>query len=207
VPEFASLLAPFLDNVPASTALAAAFDRGATALITAAGQPVPATMPERLSAIADILAARRALILSLQAFDRKQLAALTRPADAIWHKLQTYLDERAKVDEETRRLTALFKEALNLPAIAGATGPIDCPLCGTPDSLTPEQITHIRTRVAGTDSYRAAEAQAKNAIEALRSSVRRPRGGRGSRKSASHRSAPSASASAAAPKAYSSTVP
>jgi hypothetical protein len=93
------------------------------------------------------------------------------PADTIWQNLHTYLDERTKIDEETRRLTALFKEALNLPAINTATQPIDCPVCGTPVSLTPAQIAHIRSRVAETDSYQSAEAQAKHALETLRNSV------------------------------------
>jgi hypothetical protein len=171
VPELAQILRPFLADVPASTALAAGFDRGAAALITAAEQPVPATALERLTAVADILTAKRALVLPLQAFDRKQLPPLTRPADTMWQKLQTYLDERSKVDEEARRLTALFKAALNLPAVATASEPIDCPLCGTPVSLTPAQIAHIRARVADTDSYRTAEEEAKQALAAIRTSV------------------------------------
>jgi hypothetical protein len=171
VPELAPLLRPFLASVPASTALSAGFDHGATALLTAAAQPIPATPAERVTAVSDLLAARRARILPLQAFDRRQLPTLTRPADTVWQTLQTYLGERAKVDEETRRLTALFKEALNLPAIAMATEPIDCPLCGTPVSLTPEQIVHIRTRLAETDAYRAAEEQAKQALTMLRTSI------------------------------------
>jgi hypothetical protein len=157
--------------VPASTALCAGFDHGATALLTAAGQPIPATAAEHLGAVSDLLAARRARIMPLQAFDRRPLPTLTRPADTVWQKLQTYVDERAKVDEETRRLTALFKEALNLPAIATTTEPIDCPLCATPASLTPEQITHIRTRVAETDAYRSAEEQANLALATLRTSI------------------------------------
>jgi hypothetical protein len=171
VPELAPILSPFLTDVPASKALAAGFDRGAAALITAAEQPVPATALERLAVVADILTARRALVLPLQVLDRKQLPPLARPADTTWQKLETYLDERSKVDEEARRLTALFTTALNLPVIATAVEPIDCPLCGTPDSLTPAQIAHIRARVADTDSYRTAEEQAKQALSALRTSV------------------------------------
>jgi hypothetical protein len=83
VPELAFILGPFLANIPASTALTARFDQGATALITAAGQPIPTTAPERLTTVADILAARRALVLPIQAFDRKQLPPLTTPADTI----------------------------------------------------------------------------------------------------------------------------
>jgi hypothetical protein len=171
VSELAPIFRPFLAGVPASTVLTAGFDGGTIALITAAGQPVPATARERLTTVADILATRRALVLPLQAFDRKQLPPLTTPAPATWQKLQIYLDERTKVDEQTRRLTALFKEALNLPVIAAATEPINCPLCGTPVSLTPAQIAHIRTRVADTDSYRTAEEHARQAFTTLRSSV------------------------------------
>ena len=64
--------------------------------------------------------------------------------------------ERAKVNEETRRLTDLFSEALPLPAIAEAADSIDCPLCSTEDSLTPERVVFFRARVADTEALKAA---------------------------------------------------
>jgi hypothetical protein len=90
----------------------------------------------------------------------------------LWDALDTFIAERSKVDAETRRLTALFKEALNLPVIATATAAIDCPLCQTPAGLTTAQIAHIRARVAETQTYRTAEAGASKALEWLRASTR-----------------------------------
>ena len=168
VPELVRLIGPFLTQVPATSALTVAFDSSAETLITAAEVPVPPTYPERLTTVGKILAERKALVLPLQALDRKPLPTLSKPATAVWQHLVAYLVERAKVDEETRRLTALFKEALNLPSISTATDPIDCPLCGTTAALTPVQIAHIRARVAETDDYRASEAQATAALGTLR---------------------------------------
>jgi hypothetical protein len=53
-----------------------------------------------------------------------------------------------------------------------ATTAIDCPLCQTPAGLTTAQITHIRTRVAETKTFRAAEVEASKALEQLRASTR-----------------------------------
>jgi hypothetical protein len=73
VPELKSLLTPFLAQVPGISALRTAFDKGAAALMTAGGLPVPETEASRLDAVAAILAQRRARILPLQSFAYKPL--------------------------------------------------------------------------------------------------------------------------------------
>jgi hypothetical protein len=168
VPELKVLLTPFLAQVPRTAALRAAFDQGAVALITAAGLPVPETEHERLDAVAVTLAQRRARIFPLQSHDYKPLAVPAAPDEQSWGTLDSFIAERSKVDDETRRLTALFKEALNLPVVAGATAAIDCPLCQTPAGLTTAQIANIRTRVAETEAYRTAEERASKMLERLR---------------------------------------
>lgn len=173
VPELKRLLSPFITQVPGTTELQTVFDEGGVALISAAGLSAPATAAERLHAVAAILANLRARILPLQLLDHEPPPALESKDEPAWLALDTYLAERAKVDVETRRLTALFKEALNLPAVADAVEAIDCPLCGTPVSLTPGQIVYIRARVAETEAYRAAEEAAFRALERLRASTRR----------------------------------
>jgi len=78
-----------------------------------------------------------------------------------------YLDEREKIDEKTRQLVALFDQALNLPAIAGITEPVDCPLCGTETALTPERVQLIRGHVENTNDSKTAETAAKSALAQL----------------------------------------
>lgn len=46
------------------------------------------------------------------------------------------------MDEETRRLVDLFREALALPAVKHAHAAIDCPLCRSEAALTPARIAH-----------------------------------------------------------------
>ena len=100
------------------------------------------------------------------------LADWTEPAQGEWDKLNAYLAERETVEEETRRLTALFREALAIPAVDAATQPIDCLLCGTEGSLTPERIALIRARTKETDDFQAAEAAAIGTLRGLAASAR-----------------------------------
>lgn len=151
-------------GLPTAAELEQAFSGALSTLITAAGEAVPATLPERIASLETILAEKRTKAFPVKSFDKKPLGAWAPPADDHFQKLKIYLVERAKVDEETRRLVALFKEALNLPAVAAASNPFDCPLCATPQSLTPERIALIRQRVQDNDAFHQAEKGAKESL-------------------------------------------
>ena len=59
----------------------------------------------------------RLLVRDRDGFDRKPLADWTVPAQGEWDRLNKYLAEREKVEEATRRLVALFKEAFAIPDV------------------------------------------------------------------------------------------
>lgn len=143
----------------------------AQALIENTGGDVPGSLEDRLAAIAKTLADRRGRTFPVRGFERKPLAGWNTPADEIWDRLTGYLDECKKVDEQTRQLTALFEEALKLPAITDLDTPVDCPLCGTESALTPERVQLIRQHVADTSEFKQAEKAAQAALSRLTSSA------------------------------------
>ena len=167
IKEAGPFLAPFKTAVPATADLATAIRGAITAILTAAGAAMPKTPGERLAALEELLLERRTKTFPIDGFDRKPLADWTAPAQGEWDKLDEYLAEREKVEEETRRLTALFKEALAIPTVDVATQPIDCLLCGTEGSLSPERIAHIRAQVQETKVFQAAEKAAMVALRRL----------------------------------------
>ena len=150
-------LAPFRTTVPTPTDLAAAIDGAITAVLTSAGIAIPETAADRLAALETLLLERRSRTFPIDEFDRKTLADWSAPSPDEWDRIDGYLAEREKVKEETRRLTALFREALAIPAVDTATQPLDCLLCGTEDGLTPERIAHIRAQLRETEAFQAAE--------------------------------------------------
>jgi hypothetical protein len=160
-------LTPLLTSVPDKKELRAALDSAISAILGAAGVDVPKMPAERLAALETLLAERRAKTFPVDGFERKVLAEWTVPPQADWDKLDDYLAERAKVDEQTRRLTALFTEALAIPEVDGATKPIDCMLCGTEGSLTPARIHFIREQLKETQSFKDAEKAAKEALRRM----------------------------------------
>ena len=166
------LLAPLSTAVPAPADLAATIDGAIAAILTVAGHPLPTTPADRLAALEALLLERRAKTFPVDGFNRRPLADWTEPAQDEWDKLDSYLAERETVEEEARRLTALFREALAIPAVDAATQPIDCLLCGTEGSLTPERIALIRARAQETDDFQAAEAAAIDTLRGLAASAR-----------------------------------
>ena len=154
-------------TIPDLPALTAKLDAGAQALIAVAGAQVPATPAERFVAVARLLEEHRSKTFPIGAFKYTPLAAWSDPLSSTWAALDNYIQERAKIDEETRQLVALFDAALKLPAIAGATDAVDCPLCETSDALTRERVLAIRIHVENAAGFKTAEAAARFALGQL----------------------------------------
>lgn len=160
---------PMLAKVPGAAALDAALAACCKELIEAQGEASPPDHKERFARLGSILADKRARTFALKGFDRKALPEWAAPADAQLGKLARYTLERGKVDEETRRLTGLFREALALPHVAEGDHDIDCPLCGSESALSPARIAHIRRRVADTEVFQTALKEAGEALTQIQS--------------------------------------
>jgi hypothetical protein len=151
--------------------LDSAFAAACKELIEAHGETAPGDSGQRIAKLESILAEKRAKTFALKGFDRKPPAAWSAPADELHAKLSASVAERAKVDEDVRRMTGLFREALELSAVAEARQPIDCPLCDADGSLTTERIAFIRGRVADTESFQNALKEAREALGSMATSL------------------------------------
>ena len=151
--------------------LEAAFLAGSKALLAAEELAVPKTLDACVDVLQQVLDERRSKAFPLQLFSRKPFVAPTWPDEELWNKLQQYVAEKAVVDLETRRLTALFKAALEIPEIDELGSNLDCPLCGTDQTLTPERIAFIKDRLSRTEAYQAAKSIAVAVLHDLQSRV------------------------------------
>lgn len=167
IPALKEVVSGLGSTVPDLPAMTARLEAGAEALIAAAGGQVPEVPGERLAAVARLLDQRRSRTFPIDAFKHADLSAWSEPAPSTWDVLNKYVQERARIDAETSQLVALFGEALKLPMIAGATGPLDCPLCETPGALTRERVLAIRDYVEDARGFKIAEAAARSALAQL----------------------------------------
>lgn len=166
-PLLQPLLAELQETVLELSTMNARIMEGAAILIEHAGEPVPDNLDRRLAALASILIERRSKTFPVRAFERGELAGWNPPTQEIWARLDSYLEERKKVDEQSRQLVALFDQALKLPAVLAISEPVDCPLCETKGSLTPERIEAIRQHVENSKEFKTAETLAKYALSQL----------------------------------------
>lgn len=171
IPLAAKHLKPLLGKVPSTADLDKAFAAACKDLIEVHGETIPASLEERLTLLESILTEKRAKTFAMMGFDRKASADWSGPANDQYDKLSAYLAERATVDENVRRLASLFKEALAIPAIADATEPIDCPLCGEEGSLTRERIAFLRGRVAHSETFQNAFKEARHVLAQVATSL------------------------------------
>jgi hypothetical protein len=167
VPSLQPALDSVLSNIPNMATLTVSIEDAARALIEANGEQVPATLNERLAAIERILADIRSKTFPVRGFEQRELADWNPPHSDIWSLPENYLKELKKVDEETRKLVAIFDEALKLPAISKISEPLQCPLCGTEATLTPERVQIIRQQVEASKEFKAAEAATKTSFSQL----------------------------------------
>jgi DNA repair exonuclease SbcCD ATPase subunit len=172
VAEARPFLEPLKASVPTREAIERAFQAAARALIEAAEASVPDDPKVRIDAVQEALASRRRAAFPVQGFEKQPLGEWVPPVETEWAKINAYLQERARVDEYSRRLTSLFREALALPALAQVRTAIDCPLCDTEEALTPERVDFIRQRVQETEHLQATQAEAKRALRELDRAIR-----------------------------------
>ncbi|MBI3129670.1 MAG: AAA family ATPase [Candidatus Tectomicrobia bacterium] len=171
IPDFKEILDQLGRTPPDLPTFTARITEVARVLLKAADEEAPEGLDDQLAAIERILADRRNKTFPVRGFEREELTGWNSPAVTIWTCLNTYLDERGKIDDETRRLAALFDEALKLPTISEITEPIDCSLCGAKSTLTPERVQLIRRHVEETRDFKTAETAAKSALLQLSSSA------------------------------------
>ncbi|MEK8121562.1 ATP-binding protein [Methylocystis sp. IM4] len=169
------LMKPLLSSVerkiPDQTGMSGKLDECIAALLKDSGSAVPETTDDRRAALAGLLADVRSKSFPVRGFNRAALAGWSEPGASVWKQLQTYAGEKAKVDEKTRQLAALFVEALKLPGVGELAEPADCPLCGTRNALTPARMHLIRQHVADTEGFQKAEKEANAAITQLLTSA------------------------------------
>jgi hypothetical protein len=174
IPVLKPVLASMLHTIHKLETLTAKIEDAARTLIAASGEEVPKKVDARRAVIERILADRRSKSFPMREFDLKDITAWDLPSADVWTRLQNYLDERKKVDEDTQQLIALFYEALKIPAISGITEPVDCPLCGTESALTPDRVKLIRQHVENEKArdFKTAETAAKTVLTQLSASAR-----------------------------------
>jgi hypothetical protein len=174
IPALKTALGSMLHTVPDLTTLTRKIEDAAYILIKVGDEEVPEKFEDRLTVIEKILADRRSKSFPVREFGLKDITAWDLPPNDTWPRLQNYIEERNKINEEIRQLTALFDEALKLPAVSEITEPVDCPLCGTESALTPARVQLIRQHVEDEKStgFKKAEDAAKGILIQLSASVR-----------------------------------
>ena len=150
-------------------ALQVAFEAGSAAMLQGESLPVPPTLTARADELEKLLAEKRSKTFPLNLLSRVPFTPPAAPDGGLWTKLERYVSEKAKIEEEVRWLTALFRAALAIPEISEAESDLDCPLCGTQAALTPGRIAFIRGSVASTESFQTAERDALTALNDLQS--------------------------------------
>ncbi len=82
--------------------------------------------------------------------------------------LDAYIDEARRADTVESALLPVLTAVAGTPELADVDHPIDCPVCLTPEALTPERIGEIRDRLRKTDEFTAAGVAAERAIGVFR---------------------------------------
>lgn len=154
-------------KAPTAASITASLTVAVSSILQAEGVEPVGTLDAQLAQLSDELTARHGRTFPIRGFDRAPFTDPQREHGDQIRVLSTYLEERDRLNKELRDLIALFAEALRIPAIAHVHDTADCPLCGTPDSLTAERVAFMRNRLEASDVFRAAEQAAVEAVAIL----------------------------------------
>jgi hypothetical protein len=151
----------------ASTAVSQALlEAGAAVLVEPASGSNPTfdTLGSLEAAIAAALEAQREKAFPLSAFTSAPFTTdpLTSP------DLNAYSGALAEADQHAARLTPMFDALLTVDEYAGLDHPMQCPVCGTDDALTPTRIALLRDQLRRTQALGDAAKAAAGALAAAR---------------------------------------
>jgi RecF/RecN/SMC N terminal domain len=93
--------------------------------------------------------------------------SLLNVAGADLNAVGAYSDTAVGVDVELQRMRRLFEATLELPHVAAAHEPIDCPVCESRAALTPTRIERMRTELAGAAALRRDQTRALAELDQL----------------------------------------
>jgi hypothetical protein len=122
------------------------------------------TLDDLNAAITTALDAQREIAFPLSAFASASLSAntLTSPY------LSAYGTALAKSDQHTARLTPVLEAVLGVDEYAMLDQPVQCPVCGTDDGLTPERVALLRDHLRRTEALGEAARTATRALSDAR---------------------------------------
>lgn len=157
-------LAPLLelDKVPPDVTSAIADALGL--LINSAGYGAPVDTPKKIEFVLGLLQQKQATTFPLAEFRHSLFISTTAEEDTLWTSLTNFGDQSRKVDDQVKQFTNLFREVLNVPAVAAGASAIDCPVCGTEDALTQERVQIIRDQLEATQAFSDAQESARNSL-------------------------------------------
>lgn len=165
-PQFGNELAPLETTLPSRNTVENTLAETLGQIIEGHGQ-VPEGLDPRLSAAKELLGQQRA-----RTFPVNDLVARREPSweqkPDIREPLEAFLRAKGAVDKEVARLLRMFQEVLNLPEIAAAKEEVDCPVCETPQALTPERISAIRQKVEANVQFTSYRQEADRVLNNLR---------------------------------------
>lgn len=127
----------------------------------------PPTRERLLDALDQSVALRREAAFPLAAFSSRPITART-PA---LPDLGGYISALAQSDRHAARLVPIISAVLSVRDFTELGRPVDCPVCATPDALTPARMKALRTQLRRTEAVDAAAADAKRVLEAARHSL------------------------------------
>lgn len=137
---------------------------GLERLLSAGPDPVPSSHEDRVAVARRLIEERERGAFPVDALRAGTLVAATGIDAAIWQALDHFATLVAGVDQEASRLAELFTAVLRIPTVGAASGPVDCPVCQTPNALHPARIAELRQHLEESAAFRTARAEALPAL-------------------------------------------
>jgi hypothetical protein len=164
-------LLPKLLKAKSRPGIESAVKEAITALLASLGFTPPSDLAGMIQQLRTALERRRSVVFPMQMFARKSFAPWPGAPETLLQLVSSFVVERAKSDAEAQKLTSLFEAALAIPHVHGADYPIDCPLCASKGTLTPERVAWITEQVRANSAYQTAHDELSAGMSAIKTQI------------------------------------
>lgn len=145
---------------------------GNTALKESGHKTTYKKLAEVVEELGKIVRSRVAKIISLTDLALSEIPEVAIPS--LDNATGEYIKASDKMDEEVARLVPIFKSVLDIPKITHAEHEgevVDCPVCGSENTLTPARVGELRKHLAANSSFNEKAVQAETALNRISSTI------------------------------------
>lgn len=166
-PKFGEILNNLITEMPSTELLNNKLIEAFDTLIGDYREGLSNDLNKRVCILKEMLENRRSTTFPLDAFYVNNETKWYTINNDIWDNLKKYVEIKSSIETEETEIIEVLETILNISKYKDSEIPLDCPVCETPEAITPERINDIKNYLESMKTYKQLSERAKSGMQKI----------------------------------------